>query len=49
MVGVGRGSIVVGLRNCPFHCELPWHSRPFSPVSANYWGERFGELSVSWK
>lgn len=34
---------------CPFHCEVPWHSWPLSPVSANYWREHFGELPVSWK
>lgn len=29
----------VCLCNCPFHCQLPWHSWLFSPVSANYWRE----------
>lgn len=49
-VCVRLGSIVaVCLCNCPFHCELPWHSWSLSPVSANYWRERFGELSASWK
>lgn len=48
-VFVCLGSKGVRLRNCPFHCVPPWHSWSFSPVSANYWRERCGELSVSWR
>lgn len=49
-VCVRQGSVVaVCLCNCPFHCELPWYSWSLSPVSANYWRERFGESSASWK
>lgn len=48
-VCVCLGSKGVHLRNCPFHRVPPWHSWSFSPVSANYWRERCGELSVSWR
>lgn len=41
--------VCVSVRKCPFHCEVPWHSWLFSPVSANYWREHFGELPVSRK
>lgn len=32
-----------------FAVSPPWHSWSFSPVSANYWEERFCELSASWQ
>lgn len=47
-VCVRLGSKLVRLCNCPFRCVLPWHSWSFSPVSANYWRERFGVLETGY-